>query len=168
MKHAVYAGTFDPFTKGHEHILKQAIPLFDRITLAIGLNPTKKTLLDLDSRIDLLNDVCYGLDSMLQVSQFENMYLVNYAASIGADYVIRGLRNSSDFEYEYTMAQINQEINPLVRTVFFMADPQYAAISSSMVKGLIGPHGWQLVVREYIPYQSWDRLIQLLDTTPNI
>ena len=159
MRHAVYAGTFDPFTKGHEHILNQALPLFDQVTLAIGVNPAKKTMFHLSDRMDMLNDLAL---SNVQVRSFENEYLVNFAQSIGAQFVIRGIRNVADFEYEHAMAQVNLKINPDVRTVFFMADPEFAAISSSMVKSLIGPEGWEYVAKPYVPIQIAHRFVTLV------
>lgn len=168
-RHAVYAGTFDPFTKGHQHVLSQAIPIFDTITLAIGINPAKKTLFTLDDRLAMLRDVASNSATpkdrwtRMRVSSFENLYLVDYAESIGAQYIIRGLRNAADFEYELSMAQINQGINPRIRTVFFMADRGFADISSSMVKGLIGPKDWQNVVKEYLPMEMWERFFKVVD-----
>jgi pantetheine-phosphate adenylyltransferase len=161
-QHAVYAGTFDPFTKGHEHVLMQAKPLFDRITLAIGVNPGKKTMFTLEDRLAMLRDVA-NQHNRMKVSSFENLYLMDYAESIGARYVIRGLRNAADFEYELSIAQINKGINPRIRTVFFMADREFADISSSVVKGLIGPKDWQKVIKEYLPMEMWERFFKILD-----
>jgi pantetheine-phosphate adenylyltransferase len=157
---AVYAGTYDPFTNGHYHVLSQALPLFEEINLAIGINPAKKTMLSLADRQLLLADVA-KTNPKIVVSAFENEYLVNYAQRIEAQYIIRGLRNTTDFEYELSLAQINQKINPRIRTVFFMADRAYADISSSTVKALIGPVGWEEQVRSYIPEVMWDRFIKL-------
>lgn len=161
-RHAVYAGTFDPFTNGHKHVLTQATSIFDKITLAVGINPAKKTMLSLYDRLAMLCDVA-GKFSRMRVSHFENLYLVDYAESIGARYIIRGLRNVADFEYELSIAQINKGINPRIRTVFFMADREFADISSSMVKGLIGPKDWQKVIKEYLPMEMWERFLKVID-----
>jgi pantetheine-phosphate adenylyltransferase len=162
-RHAVYAGTFDPFTNGHKHVLMQALPIFERITLAIGVNPAKKAMLSLENRLSMLRDVA-SAQSNVKVSSFENLYLVDYAESIGARYIIRGLRNVADFEYELSISQINKGINPRIRTVFLMADREFADISSSMIKGLVGPRDWQKVVKEYLPMEMWDKFIKAVDT----
>lgn len=159
---AVYAGTYDPWTKGHSHVLDQAAPLFSKITLAIGVNPAKKPLFSLDTRLSFLRDVAAAYDNV-RVDSFEGIYLVDYAERIGATHIIRGLRNVADFESELSLAQINLGINPRIRTVFFMADRAYADISSSNVKAMIGPEGWKDVVKDYIPMQMWNRFINSID-----
>ena len=166
--HAVYAGTFDTITNGHKHVLTQAIPIFDTITLAIGVNPAKKTMFSLEDRLGMLRDVANVLmgvhpKTKIRVTSFENLYLMDYAESIGAQYVIRGLRNAADFEYELSIAQINKGINPRIRTVFFMADREFADISSSTVKGLIGPKDWEKVIKEYLPMEMWERFFKAVD-----
>jgi len=159
---AVYAGTYDPWTQGHSHVLQQAAPLFANITLAIGVNPAKKPYFDLDTRLAFLRDVA-GEYNNVRVDSFQGIYLVDYAESIGASYIIRGLRNAADFEYELSLAQINLGINPRIRTVYYAADRAFADISSSNVKGMIGPKGWKDVVKDYIPFTMWDRFIETVD-----
>jgi pantetheine-phosphate adenylyltransferase len=159
---AVYAGTFDPFTDGHKHILTTAADLVDEVILAIGENPEKKTMFRLSDRLEMLADVAVAYPNV-KVQHFVNEYLVSYAQKIGAKYIIRGLRNPTDFTYEQTMYQINRSINPGIQTVFVMADAAYANISSSMVKGMIGPEGWRDVVVDYIPHEIRDRFFALLD-----
>lgn len=159
---AVYAGTFDPYTNGHDHIVRQAIPLFDSLTIAIGVNPAKKTKFSLADRLFMLQQAVGDYKATkIEVATFDNKYLVNYAAEIGAQFIIRGLRNSADFEYELSMAQINKKLNPEIRTVFLMADRKYADVSSSMVKSLIGPTGWQAAVKNYIPSRMWEQFLTL-------
>lgn len=158
---AVYAGTFDPWTLGHSHVLSQAIQVFD-VTLAIGINPAKKPLFPLATRLEFLRDVAQEYNQERErvvASTFEGLYAVNYAESIGANFIIRGIRNPTDFQDEYTLSQINHTINPNIRTVFFMADREYADISSSVVKGMIGPAGWEQVVKHYVAPSMWDRFI---------
>jgi pantetheine-phosphate adenylyltransferase len=118
--------------------------------LAIGVNPEKKTMFTVEERFQFLHHIT-ELYPNVTLDTFDNAYLVDYAKFVGAKYLIRGLRNSADFEYEMTMSQVNKEINSDVQSVFFMADRQYADISSSTVKKLIGPPGWQTVVRRFIP-----------------
>jgi pantetheine-phosphate adenylyltransferase len=88
--------------------------------------------------------------------------LVNYAASIGAQYIIRGLRNVNDFTYEQTMMQENRKINPTIDTIFIIADREYADVSSSLVKGLIGPNGWEDVVKDHLPVAIQNRFFDLM------
>lgn len=166
-KEAVYPGSFDPFTNGHYEILKQAIPLFDKITLAVAINPEKSNaMFPLETRLDFLRDVAsfYG---NIRVGSYPikgpgALYTVDYAESIGASHIIRGLRNNSDFEVEFAMAHINQGLNPKIRTVFFMADAEHCPVSSSMIRGLIGPKGWQDAVKEYLPMCMWMRFFSLV------
>lgn len=161
-KHGVYAGSFDPFTVGHEHILKQAIASFDGVTLAIGINPDKKPYFTVEQREEFLNDMVQKYKGNLQVTTFTNEYLVNYAAQIGATHIIRGLRNAADFSFEYSMNQINRSINPDIQSVYFMANSEFAEVSSSMVKSMIGPNGWQAQVAKYIPKETWARFQSLV------
>lgn len=162
----VYAGTFDPFTEGHLHVLKQAMPMFDRIVVSIGVNPAKKVTYSLEDRLSMLRDIAHKDSRKISVTSFDStppngLYLVDYAESVGATHIIRGLRNSADFEYELSLAQVNKVINPKIRTVFFLADREYADVSSSMVKSLIGPKDWEKVVANYIPHLMWDRFIKI-------
>ena len=172
---AVYPGSFDPFTNGHLEILEQAIPLFDHITLAVAVNPEKpNSLFTLEDRLAFLRDIASNIMGFksymsLHVGSYPvkgpgALYTVDYAESIGATHIIRGLRNGSDFEYEFAMAQVNKGLNPKIRTVFFMADTDVSSVSSSMVRGLIGPQGWENAVKEYLPMCMWDRFIQLTAT----
>ena len=156
---AVYAGTYDPWTNGHSHVLMQAAPLFAKITLAIGVNPAKRPMFDLDTRLAFLKDVADEYPNV-DVGCFENIYTANYAESQGAKYIVRGIRNINDFEAELSIAQINLKINPRIRTVFFMADRAYADISSSNVKAMIGYEGWEELVKQYIPSSMWNRFIR--------
>ena len=166
--HAVYAGSFDPITKGHVHIISQAAPLFEKLTIAIGVNPTKKSYFKLTDRLSMLEDVATTIDASVATDYFEGQYLVDYAESIGAQYIVRGLRNSADFEAELTMAQINQKLNPRIRTVFFMADRAFADISSSSVKGLIGYRNWQKAVRKYLPVEIHANFFKAVDSNQNL
>jgi pantetheine-phosphate adenylyltransferase len=171
MKHALYPATFDPFTTGHFEILKQAELLFDKITLAVAVNPEKKPRFSLETRLDFLRDIAQSRSSswlttptVVDVAHYDitgvdGVYTVDFADHIQAQYLIRGLRSISDFDYEYQMAQVNRGIHPGIRTIFFVADEKFAKISSSLVRGLIGPKNWQNVVKEYIPEPMWVRFL---------
>jgi pantetheine-phosphate adenylyltransferase len=168
LNEAIYPGSFDPWTNGHSKILYQAAPLFSKITIAVAINPLKtSSRFKLEDRIGFIQDIVG--DTKIQVDWFpidgpNAVYTANYAKKIGAGYIIRGLRNGSDFEYELAMSQVNLAINPNVRTIFF-TDQATSHISSSLVRGLIGPEGWQDEVKKYIPFQMWPRFFNLVDKT---
>lgn len=150
MKHAVYAGSFDPITNGHLWIIRESSRLFDRVTVAIGVNPDKHYSFPLETRLDLLQEVLPHHDS-LHITCFHNRYLVDYAAEIGAQYIVRGIRSALDYEYEQAMRLINEDIRPEITTVFLIPPRNVAEVSSSMVKSLVGPAGWEERVKRYVP-----------------
>ena len=94
------------------------------------------------------------------VSSFSNRYLIEYAQSVGATHILRGIRSSADYEYERTMRNVNADLGPRICTVFLMPPREIAEVSSSMVKGLVGPKGWQNVVRKYVPGPVYRRLLK--------
>jgi pantetheine-phosphate adenylyltransferase len=150
VRHAVYAGSFDPITNGHLWIVEQARSLFDKLTVAIGHNPDKHHTFSLSTRLNLLRDSIPG-GGEVEITHFDHRYLVDYAAGIGAQYIVRGIRSPSDYEYEHVMRQINEDIRPEIATIFLMPSRAVAEVSSSMVKSLVGPHGWESQVRRYVP-----------------
>jgi pantetheine-phosphate adenylyltransferase len=159
-KIAVYAGTFDPPTLGHQWMIEQAAQLFDEVVVAIGVNPEKKTTFSIESRIAMLTGIAEAHPNV-QVTSFENQYLMHYAVSIGARFVIRGIRNGGDYEYEKTLRNVNDDLDCNVATVFLMPPRAIAEVSSSVVKGLVGPVGWERVVARYVPQAVLRRLIGL-------
>ena len=155
---AVYAGTFDPPTLGHQWMIGQAAELFDAVVVAIGVNPEKKTTFSLESRIAMLTGMTEA-HSNVQVTSFENQYLMQYAVEVGARFVVRGIRNGGDYEYEKTLRNVNDDLNNTVTTVFLMPPRAIAEVSSSIIKGLVGPAGWERVVARYVPQAVLRRLI---------
>lgn len=147
---AVYAGSFDPLTIGHLWMIEQGVSLFDRLVVAIGINPEKRYTFALEDRLDMLRKSLKQFRN-LSVTSFSNSYLIDYAQSIGATHILRGIRSESDYEYERTMRNINGDLDSAICTVFLMPPRAIAEVSSSMVKGLVGPKGWQKVVRKYLP-----------------
>ena len=160
MRHAVYAGSFDPITNGHLWIIEQACGLFDKLTVAIGDNPEKTYTFSHDERLELIKASIPSSDRA-EVAHFDNRYLVDYASEIGAQYVVRGIRSPGDYEYERVMRQINQDLRPEITTVFLMPPREIAEVSSSMVRGLVGPEGWQEHVRNYVPTPVFDAMLSL-------
>lgn len=147
---AVYAGSFDPLTIGHLWMIEEGVSLFDRLVVAVGINPEKRYTFPLEDRLEMLRKSLKQFRN-LSVTSFSNSYLIDYAQSIGATHILRGIRSESDYEYERTMRNINGDLDPAICTVFLMPPRDIAEVSSSMVKGLVGPKGWQKVVRKYVP-----------------
>jgi len=150
MRRAVYAGSFDPLTNGHLWMVKQGLKLFDELIVAIGINPDKRYTFSLEERLELLHE-CLDSPSHLVIDSFENQFLVHYAAAKRARFILRGIRTPNDYDYERGMRYINEDLKPEITSVFLMPPREIAEVSSSFVKGLIGPDGWQEIVKQYVP-----------------
>ena len=135
MKIAVFPGSFDPITVGHVDLVRRALPLFDQIIVAVGVNSTKKYLFSLEQRLEWLHAV-FAHDEKVQVDQFQNL-TAHYCKRIGARYLLRGLRNASDFDYEKTISQLNHIVGEGIETVFLIAQPEFSHISSTIVREII-------------------------------
>lgn len=135
MKIAVFPGSFDPITVGHVDLVRRALPLFDRIIVAVGVNTSKKYLFSLEQRMEWLHQV-FDAEPAVQVDQFQNL-TAHYCKRIGARYLLRGLRNASDFDYEKTISQLNHIVGEGIETVFLIAQPEYTHISSTIVREII-------------------------------
>lgn len=159
IRRAVYAGSFDPPTNGHLWMIRQAQALFDELIVAIGINPEKRATYSIKERTDMLHAITADFQHVT-ISTFENQFLVNYAQSIGAQYIIRGIRTGADYEYERSMRYINHDLQSDITTVFLMPPREYAEVSSTMVKGMIGPENWQQVIQRYIPLPVYEQIIQ--------
>ena len=131
MKKGLFPGSFDPFTKGHEAIVGKAIHLFDEIFIGIGINSNKKYLFDTENRIKHIKEIFKNY-SNVQVGTYQKL-TVDYCKEIKASHIIRGLRNSSDFEYEKTIAHMNNAISG-IETVFFLSDEKHSALNSSIIR----------------------------------
>jgi len=135
---------------GHLHMIRAGAQLFDEVIVAVGVHPGKKYTFTLDERLALLKKCITGLKN-IRLGHFENKFLVEYAREMGAHYVLRGIRNAHDFEFERTMRQVNGDIDQRIATVFLMPPRELSEVSSSFVKGLVGPKGWERVVKPYLP-----------------
>jgi len=155
----VYAGSFDPPTEGHMFMIRKGSELFGRLVVAVGTNPNKRYTFSAEERVEMLRACTRHLENV-EVSHFEGLFLVDYAKSIGAGYVLRGIRSQQDYEFERAMRNINEDINPDITTVFLMPPREICEISSSFVKGLVGPRGWQDVIRPYVPQPVYERLLR--------
>ncbi len=143
---AIFPGSFDPITKGHKSVVLRALPLFDEIILAIGENTSKKYFFTLEQRLEWLR-MTFEKYEKIRVDSF-NCLLVDYCNKQNAKYIIRGLRNSVDFQYERNIALINQELNPDIETVFLLTKPEDRAISSSFVREILSFGG---DIKKFIP-----------------
>lgn len=141
-------------------MIEQGVALFDQLVVAIGINPDKRYTFSLEDRRAMLRQSLRGYRN-LSVTSFTNAYLINYAQEIGATHILRGIRSESDYEYERTMRNVNGDFDPGICTIFLMPPRDIAEVSSSMVKGLIGPHGWQKVVRKYVPAPVFQHIRKL-------
>lgn len=146
-KIAVYAGSFCPFTKGHEDIVRQALPLFDKIIIAIGHNINKKDTFTVEKRMQWIQKLYVGCANV-EVVAYTGL-TVDFCRKVNAHHLIRGVRNEQDFTNEQTMAEVNHQLNPDVETVLFLASPQWRVLSSSLVREL-----WSLGA-DYSPYLSY-------------
>ena len=132
----LYPGTFDPITLGHLDIIKRAVKLVDHLVIGVAINPAKDPMFTLEERVEMVKaeaeKVAAG-HAAITVTPFSSL-LVHFAAEVGASVIIRGLRAVADFEYEFQMTAMNQQLNRDIETVFLMADPRHQAIASRLVK----------------------------------
>ncbi len=145
-KIAVYPGSFDPITKGHEDIIKRALPLFDKIIVAIGVNANKKYMFSLEERTNWIRQT-FNFEDKVEVSNYEGL-TVNFCRNKNASFIIRGLRNAEDFQFESSIAQMNKELAPEVDTLFYVTSPELSAYSSTIVRDIVRNGG---DVTKFIP-----------------
>jgi pantetheine-phosphate adenylyltransferase len=132
---AVFAGTFDPITLGHVDIVKRALQLFDSIIIAVGVNTKKQNLFPVEKRLEWIKNI-FKDEPKVQVESYEDL-TVQFCRNQNANYILRGLRNGSDYDYEAHIAQLNRELAPEIETVFIITTPALSYISSSLVRDLI-------------------------------
>lgn len=131
----LYPGTFDPMHNGHLDILARAVKLVDKLVIGVAINTGKGPLFSLDERVDMVTRETVHLSAIaeIEVRSFETL-LMHFARTVGAGVIVRGLRAFSDFEYEFQMTAMNQQLDRNIETVFLMADPRHQAVSSKLVK----------------------------------
>ncbi len=135
LKIAVFPGSFDPFTKGHENVISRALPLFDKILIAIGHNSEKRSFFSLEKRLAMIGKL-YQDEPRIEVTFYEGL-TVDYCRQVKAQYLLRGLRTAADFEYERAIAQINRKMNPEVETVFILAVPEFTPVNSTIIREIL-------------------------------
>ncbi len=133
MRVGVYPGTFDPITLGHMDIIRRGAKLVDRLVIGVTTNPSKSPMFTLEERMDMVRREVDGEGSSIEVVPFDSL-LMTFAERQGASVIVRGLRAVADFEYEYQMAGMNQQLNDRIETVFLMADVSLQPIASRLVK----------------------------------
>jgi pantetheine-phosphate adenylyltransferase len=144
---AFFPGSFDPFTRGHEDIVLRGLALFDEIVIGIGHNQAKKRYFDIDFMKQKIEETFAG--KSVKVVAYDDL-TANVARDCGAKFIIRGLRNTTDFEYENSIAQVNKELVEGLETVFLITTPKLAPISSTIIRDL---HRYGTVVDKYLPYK---------------
>ncbi|OWY20977.1 pantetheine-phosphate adenylyltransferase [Sphingobacteriales bacterium UPWRP_1] len=145
-KIAVFPGSFDPITIGHTDIITRALPLFDKIVVAIGKNSQKKYLFSLEERLQFIQEV-FEEQPRVTVAAYEGL-TITFCQQIKANYLLRGVRSAPDFEFERNIAQLNQTLAPDIETVLFICRPQYSHISSTIVREIIIHKG---NVKSFVP-----------------
>ncbi len=153
MRVAVCPGSFDPITNGHLDIIDRACYLYDKIVVGVAVNPGKKPLFTVEERVRFIKGALEGRDKVV-VEPYDTL-LVDFARKYKAKVIIRGLRAVSDFEREFQIAQFNKKLDPTIETVFMMASPQYAYLSSSVVKEIAKYGG---CVRGLVPEEVEEEL----------
>ncbi len=156
MRTAIYPGSFDPLTNGHLSIIQRALQMFDRVIVAVAVNPKKVPLFTEEERKELIREACP--DPRVEVDAFQGL-LVEYAKKRGVNVLLRGLRAVSDFEYEFQLANMNRKLAPGIETVFMMTGEDYFYVSSQLVRevasfggdvqGLVPPHVFQGLQAKY-------------------
>src|SRR5471030_2666640 len=152
MKIALFPGSFDPVTKAHVDIVKRSVSLFDKVYIGIGVNSSKAGFLSVEKREQMLRAV-FETDPRIHIIAYEGL-TVNFCKSIGATYMIRGIRTVSDFEYEKAIAQMNHALEPTIESIFIVSKPGYSSISSTIVREILRYNGNadQFIPQEALQY----------------
>ena len=145
---AIFPGSFDPFTNGHYDVVTRGTALFDKVIVALGNNSSKQRYFEVPIMLDLIREV-FQDNEKVEVTDFQGL-TADFAKQVGADFLLRGLRNTTDFEYENTIAQANRHVNKNLESVFLITSPQLAAISSTIIREI---HRFGGDVSEFIPFE---------------
>jgi pantetheine-phosphate adenylyltransferase len=148
-KIAIFPGSFDPYTKGHHDIVMRGLKIFDEVIIGIGYNSSKKNrYFDIDFMVDKIKQV-YKDEPRVGIVVY-NELTSSLAKKHNASYLLRGLRNTTDFEYENTISQMNRKLNEELETVFLITSPEFAATSSTIIREV---HRFGVNINEYLPYE---------------
>lgn len=157
LRKGLYAGSFDPPTNGHKWIIEAGSKLFDELHVAVAVNPAKQGTFSRKDRISMLRDIAFEIPNV-EVSSFENRYTVHHARDLDCKFLLRGLRNAQDFDAEQQMSIMNREIAPEIQTVLLPGPVELLTVSSSAIKGMVGPENWEEEVCKYVPRFVYDSL----------
>lgn len=138
-KIALFPGSFDPITKGHVAVIQRAIPLFDKLYVAIGVNTSKNSMFTMEQRLGWIKDI-FKNEPNVEVLSYEGL-TIDICKKLDAKFILRGLRSAVDFEYERSIAHMNKDMNAEIETIFMLTDPQYAAVNSRIVREIIKSNG---------------------------
>lgn len=136
---ALFPGSFDPFTVGHESIVQRGLSLFDSVIIAVGFNATKPGFFPLKNRMNLIRAI-FKDDERVMVASYSNL-TVEFCREVKASYILRGLRTSADFEYERAIAQVNKSMAPEIQSVFLLTTPEHTPVNSTIVRDIIRHNG---------------------------
>ncbi|PJJ61141.1 pantetheine-phosphate adenylyltransferase [Hymenobacter chitinivorans] len=147
MRIALFPGSFDPFTNGHLDVVRRGTQLFDEVIIAIGNNSSKSRYLPVEQMVSMIEGV-FADEPRVRVQSYKGL-TATFAKEVGAKFLLRGLRNTTDFEYENTIAQANRHMNPELETVFLITSPALAAISSTIIREI---HRFGGNVDDFVPF----------------
>ncbi|MBC9915243.1 pantetheine-phosphate adenylyltransferase [Chitinophaga varians] len=134
MRTCLFPGTFDPITLGHTDIIDRGLGLFDRLVVGIGTNSSKSPMFSLEERMEWIREI-YKNDPRVEVAAYQGL-TINFCKEIGANFILRGIRYVSDFEYEKAIADVNRTIAPDIETIFLTTTPQYSSVASTLVRDI--------------------------------
>lgn len=180
---ALYAGSFDILTYGHMHMINRGAQLFDKLWVALGTNPDKKYLFSEEERFEMLNACCSSEEfqdgakracllyeeeaAKVEPVLMGNRFLVDFAhdKKIDAHWYLRGIRSHEDYAFEKTMAEVNTSLLPgnYAFPIWIPAEPKFSTVSSSLVRGLIGPRGWEYAIGKFVPPPVFQKLLERFD-----
>lgn len=147
----IYAGSFDPPTNGHLWMIRRGAAIFDELVVVLAVNPEKRGFLPPEQRRLLMETLLREMPAHVRMAEVPQGFLVDYARSVGATHLLRGIRNTVDFEYEKTMARMNARMEPEIETLFLVPPSELEEVSSTLVRGFIGQPGWERWVRACVP-----------------
>lgn len=157
MKTCVFAGTFDPFTQGHEYVVNKCLDIFDKVIIAVGVNVSKQPYFDLGERIEIIKNTFNGNDK-IEICSYSGM-LVDFMRDKGVVTTVRGIRNQDDYKYETTMAQYNQDMYPKCITLYIPTPLSLAHVSSSAMRNIISLKG---DISPYVPKKSVELINKII------